>query len=407
MEARERLLSGAAWDEFCDQLKLAGRIVGRFGDEVDELDRAEWYRFLARLTRNGLERFLENCEPERPRLRDVPWRQSINFQSPDQDHLLAEFVDGSHDYVITGNRGGLPYFVIASWNSAQPVHPGDRDWTAEGIDGLKTFDPTAYQTTGFITSDQVHFDPQGNFTIAVSQQRIAGIADWLPIQPECVGLLVRTLYHDRADTAPPQFAIRRLDGARPRAVSPGEVADGLAKAAQTVLGYGELVRRWWQDNLAQRPNRIRFDRAVYLSNGGVPDRHHGFGTWQCEAHEALVIDFRPSRCSYWIFQLCSIWQENLDNYEDGQGYVTKYTCRLQDDGLVRVVIASEDPGIGGNHVSPFDHVHGGMSLRFIGLEAGAEPPQVSLRRVPLADLKARGAAALDGMEPVVSGEVAG
>lgn len=405
MDAKDRLLTGAAWDDFCEQLKEAGRIVSRFGNDANELDRTEWYRFLARLTRNGLERFLENCEPERPRLRDVPWRQSINFQSPDQDHLLAEFVDGTYDFVITGNRGSLPYFVIASWNSTQPTNIGDRDWASEGVAGLKLFDPTAYQTTGFITSDQVHFDADGNFMIAVSQQRVEGIADWLPMQPECVGLLVRTLYHDRANTVPPHFEIRRLDEPSPRAIRPEEMAAGLAKAGQTVLGYGELVRRWWQDNLAQRPNRIRFDRAVYLSNGGVPDRHHGFGTWQCEAHEALVIDFVPSACSYWIFQLCSIWQENLDNYEDGQGFITKYTCRFQDDGSVRVVIAAQDPGIGGNHVSPFEHVHGGMSLRFIGLEAGSEPPPVSLRRVLLADLLARGEAALEGIEPVVSGEV--
>jgi hypothetical protein len=406
MDAKQRLLSGAAWEDFCDQLKQAGRIVSRFGDDINELDRAEWYRFMARLTRNGLERFLENCEPDRPRLRDVPWRQSINFQSPDQDHLLTEFVDGSHDYIISGNRGTLPYFVIASWNSTQPPNPGDRDWANQGIASLQTFDPTAYQTTGFITSDQVHFDGCGNFKIAVSRQPIDGIQDWLPIQPQCVGLLVRTLYHDRAGTTAPEFAIARIDQPSPRAILAAEVADGLAKAAQTVLGYGELVRRWWQDNLAQRPNRIRFDRTVYLSNGGVPDRHHGFGTWQCEAHEALVIDFMPSPCSYWIFQLCSIWQENLDNYEDGQGFITKYTCRFRSDGSVRVVIASEDPGIDGNYLCPFEHVHGGMSLRFIGLMAGSEPPPISLRRVSLTQLKSRGEAALEHVETTTSGEVA-
>lgn len=406
MEARQRLLSGAAWEDFCEQLKLAGTIVDHFDDEANELDRAEWYRFMARLTRNGLERFLENCEPARPRLRDVPWRQSINFQSPDQDHLLAEFVDGSHDYVVTGNRGGLPYFVIASWNSKQPAHPGDRDWAGKGVEGLKDFDPTAYQTTRFISSEQIHFDAAGNFEIGVSQQRIDTIVDWLPIQPACVGLLVRTLYHDRANTVAPRFEIRRLDWPAPQPVTSDEVADGLAKAGQTVLGYGELVRRWWQDNLAQRPNRIRFDRAVYLSNGGVPDRHHGFGTWACGADEALVIDFMPSPCGYWIFQLCSMWQENLDNYEDNQGFVTKYNCRSERDGSVRVVIATRDPGVGGNHVSPFGHVHGGMSLRLIGLAAGAAPPVVHLRRLALAQLEREGVAALLAIEPLVSGEVA-
>ena len=63
------------------------------------------------------ERFIENSEPERPRLRDTPWRQGINFQSPDQDHLLCEFIDGTHDYVIEGTLGTIPYFVIASWSA--------------------------------------------------------------------------------------------------------------------------------------------------------------------------------------------------------------------------------------------------------------------------------------------------
>lgn len=405
MSARARLLSGAAWEDFCEQLKVAGRIVERFGEEIDEQDRAEWYRFMARLTRNGLERFLENCEPDRPRLRDVPWRQSINFQSPDQDHFLAEFVDGSHDYVIRGNRGGLPYFVLASWNSLQPLHPGERDWAGEGVDALDRFDPTAYRTTGFITSDQVHFDAQGNFEIVVSQTRPEDGRDWLPIQPKCVGLLLRTLYHDRARTAPPSFSIERVDHPAPRPAEPGELADGFAKAGQTVLGYGELVRRWWQDNLAKRPNRIRFDRSVYLSNGGVPDRHHGFGTWHCDRDEALVIDFVPPSCAYWIFQLCSIWQENLDNYEDGDGFVTKYTCTPGADGSVRVIIAESDPGIAGNHISPFGHVQGGMSLRFIGLEGGGQPPVVTARRVSLESLRSRGEVALAEAEAIVSGEV--
>lgn len=404
MSGRDRLLSGAAWDDFCEQLKAAGRIVERFGDEASELDRAEWYRFLARLTRNGLERFAENCEPERPRLRETPWRQSINFQSPDQDHLLAEFVDGSNDYTIRGNRGGLPYFVIASWRAPQPAHPGERAWGGEGVTGLAAFDPTALQTTGFITSDQVHFDGEGNFAIAVGQERPAGATDWLPITPDCVGLLVRTLYHDRAATVPPVFTVERADRPSPRPVRAAEVSDALAKAGQVVLGYGELVRRWWQDNLAERPNRIRFDRAVYLSNGGVPDRQHGFGTWHCGADEALVIDFSPGPCAYWIFQLCSIWQENLDNYEDGDGFVTKFTSAYGSNGSVRVIVCEGDPGIAGNRISPFGHGHGGMSLRLIGTED--EPPAVTLRRLPLALLRDQGEVALDAVLPIISGEVA-
>lgn len=402
-EAARRTLSGRAFADMLAVVQEAGRMVDRFGDAVDDLDRAEWYRFVTRLMRNGFERFVENCEEDRPRLRDVPWRQSINFQSPDQDHFLAEFIDGSHDYLIRGNRGTVPYFVIGAWRATQPRHPGGRDWAPDGLEGLKSFDPAQLRTTGFLQSDTVHFDRDGNFEIVVSQKKPEDGRDWLPITADCVGLLVRTVYHLREETDPATFTLARLDGTPPRPVTPADVADGLAKTGQIVLSYAELVRSWWQDNLAQRPNHIRFSRAVYLSNGGVPDRHHGFGTWECAADEALVIEFVPIEADYWIFQLCNIWQENLDNYEEGDGYVQKYRARLLSDGRARIIICASDPGLPGNRIDPWGHRHGGMSLRFIKTES--RPPAVHLWRVKVALLRDEGEGALRPENAIVSGEV--
>ncbi|MGE8318153.1 MAG: hypothetical protein ACN6O3_05350 [Comamonas sp.] len=402
-QAKERLLAGQAWDDFCETIRRAGHMVDTFGAEANELDRTEWYRFLTRLMRNGFERFVENCEPQRPRLRDACWRQSINFQSPDQDHLLAEFVDGSHSYRIRGNRGTLPYFVMASWSARQPQDIGARDWAPRGVAGLAEFDPAMLTTTGFLPSDAIDFDAEGNFEVILSQEQPAGGANWLRITPDCVGILVRTVYHRREQTVAPCMHIERLDGTTPRPLQASEMSDSLAKAGQAVLGYAELVRSWWQDNLSRHPNRIRFSRAVYLSNGGVPDRHHGFGTWEKAAGDALIIQFTPPACDYWIFQLCNIWQENLDCYEDGQGYVNKFRARYEPDGSVRIVVADEDPGIGGNWISSFQHVHGGMSLRLI--KTAGEPPSVTLHRVAAATLQRLGFACLDADSAIISGEV--
>jgi hypothetical protein len=402
-ESAQRLLSGRAWEDYCDVLKLAGRAIERFGDEPTALDRAEWYRFLTRLTRNGLERFVENCEPERPRLRDAPWRQSINFQSPDQDHLLAEFIDGSHAYVIRGKRGTAPYFVMASWSAVQPRDAGASDWAARGFAGLKDCNPAMLRTTGMLQSQAIEFDPDGNFEVLVSHEAPAGARNWLKIEPDCVGLLIRVVYHDRTAEVAPTMQIERLDHpALP--LDPAHLSTQLAKSGQLVLAYLELVRSWWQDNLSRRPNSIRFSRALYLSNGGVPDRHHGFGTWRRAQDQALVVSFTPPPCDYWIFQLCNLWQENLDNYEDGQGHVTKYRCNFDPDGSVWVVIADSDPGIGGNWIDPAGHVHGGMSLRLILTEA--PPPTVSAYLLPLAALRAQGRAALTGAPRIESGDVA-
>ena len=38
-KAAERLLSGRAWDDYCDTLKAAGRMIEAFGDEPSDLDR--------------------------------------------------------------------------------------------------------------------------------------------------------------------------------------------------------------------------------------------------------------------------------------------------------------------------------------------------------------------------------
>jgi hypothetical protein len=397
--ASERLLSGRAWDDFCEVIRLAGHTLERWQLEPDELERAEWYRFLTRLLRNGLERFVENREPYRPRLRDASWRSSINVQSPDQDHLMCE-LDAARDLRITGQRGGAPYFVIAAWSAPQPADPGAQDWAARGLDGLKEFDPATLRTTAFLASLDMHFEPDGSFQVVLSQQPQPG--NWLKLEPDNVGVLIRVVYHDRAREAPPSLRVERLDGELPRPVRPQEVGAGLALAAQEVLGYAELVRSWWEDNLSHRPNRLRYSQATYLSNGGVADRHFAFGTWEKGPQEALVIRFAPPECEHWIFQLCNVWQENLDCYEEGQGRVSKHTARYEPDGSVRLVIAEHDPGTGGNWVDSYGHVRGLMGLRLIRTR---QPPPVELYRLPLERLVGRGWAALEGETPLRSGEV--
>jgi len=398
--ASSRLLSGKAWDDFCDTLKVAGRMVEEFPADTSDLDRAEWYRYLTRLARNGFERFVENCEPERPRLRDAPWRQSINVQCPDQDHLLCEFINGEHEYRIRGNRGTLPYFVMAAWSAPQPDDLGARNWAERGVAGLAEFDPTNLTTTAFLMSDDIDFDANGDFDVIVSRQPRDG--NWLALRDDSVGVLVRTVHHDRAAEIPPTMRIERLDAPAPRPVGPKDVSQGLAKAGQVVLGYAEQVRDWWANKLPDEPNRIVFSEGTYLSNGGVLDRLHGFGRWKKPAEDALVVQFNPPECEYWSLQICNLWHENLDVYEDGQGYITKFNARYESDGSVRAVIADADPGIGGNWIDSFAHTTGVFSLRLI---KPTEGPTVTIHRVPLGRLRTEGFACLEDSEAISSGEV--
>lgn len=402
-KARARLVSGQAWDDFCDTLKLAGRHIAAFDGPLSDLDRAEWYRFMTRLTRSSMERLIENAEPTRPRLRDMVWRQSINVQTVDQDHLMCQF-DMARDYRITGTRGTIPYFVMAVLTCPAPPAPGAVDWAAQGIEGLKRFDPSNLKTTGFLASQQLHIEPDGTFELILSQNDPGDGHNWLRLTPETNCIMIRLVWSNRAREVAPAMTIERIDHAAPEPVTPALIADGLAWTGQAVLGYAELVRNWWQGaqgNFAARLNRLDYSRAQYLSNGGVPDRHVAFGGWEKRTDEALVLEFTPPPCEYWNFQLCNIWQENLDTFEDGNGWINNTRHLVEPDGTVRVVIAEADPGVGGNWINSYGHERGIWGLRFVQTQATA---QVRLWRVPLSALADRGLAALEPAEAVATGQ---
>lgn len=401
--ARERLLSGQAWDDFCDTLKAAGRHINAVDGPLSDIDRAEWYRFMTRLARSSMERLLENAEPTRPRLRDMVWRQSINVQTVDQDHLMCQF-DEARDYRITGTRGTIPYFVMALCTCPAPDTPGAEDWARQGIEGLKRFDPSNLKTTGFLHSGQIDVADDGSFEVILSQNDPGEGKKWLRLSPDTNCILIRLVWGDRDRETAPAMTIERMDGAAAEPVTPELIADGLAWTAQGVLGYAELVRNWWQGtqgNFAARLNRLDYSRAQYLSNGGVPDRHVAFGGWEKGLDEALVLEFTPPPCEYWNFQLCNIWQENLDTFEDGNGWINNRRHVAEPDGSVRVVIAEKDPGIGGNWLNSYGHERGIWGLRFVQTAATAP---VRLWRVPLADLAAGRNAALDPANAAQTGQ---
>ncbi|CAB4992802.1 unannotated protein [freshwater metagenome] len=221
----------------------------------------------------------------------------------------------------------------------------------------------------------------------LSQNRPGDDGDWLKLEPDSVGLLLRVVHHRRDEEIAPTVHVERLDGAKPRPLTAAEASAGLAKMGQWLLAYSELVRSWWHDNFKHRPNQLRFSRKTYLSNGGVPDRHFAFGAWECAEDDALVIEFTAPECEQWILQLCNIWHENLDNYEDGQGYINRFGAVADDDGVTRLVVSAINPGVSANWVDPYGHTRGLMGLRFI---KAVEPPVVTVYRLPSATLSRDG-----------------
>ena len=67
-DAEKRVVDGTTWDQFCDALKDAGKIIRSSKAPQDAFNQAEGYRYLSRLLRGGLEGFLEFRDPLFPEL---------------------------------------------------------------------------------------------------------------------------------------------------------------------------------------------------------------------------------------------------------------------------------------------------------------------------------------------------
>lgn len=376
-QAAARLRSGEAWADFCATLRDAGDIVAR--EAGSDLERAEGYRYLTRLLRNSLERFVENSEPYRPRVLDPPWRVSIAIQSPDQDHPLIE-IDGRHAYRIHGTRGTVGYAsFLALACDTLPDDVGAEPAAHPAIGDLGRFDPTAYRPTGFLSVHDLDVDDDGRFEIVCSTAEHPG--NWLRLEPESTFVMIRQTYVDRERETPMTLRVERIDPEPVRPVRPDEVARNLAVAAQNVVGTASRFLGWAKE-LARDPNTLVRIDTEYTRSGGSPDHLMYFGSWELAPGEALLVEALLPPNDAWNFQTCSWWAENFDSYEDGGGYLTKRNATVGPDGRL-VMIVSPEPLDHPNRIDTFGHARGTMNLRIVHPDGEAT---VATRVVRVVDL---------------------
>lgn len=349
--AERRIVSGQAWEEFCDTLKAAGAAISFPGAPMDSFNQAEGYRYLSRLVRAGLESFMEYADPKAPVLRRVA-HETIKLGSDNPDnHYQNAVISGEYDYRISGTRGTVDYLGFGS----QKGHYGQGG---------------QMPTTGYVEGRDLTIGEDGRFELIVSATPQPG--NWLPMERESTMVIVRQTFQDRSTEVPAELSIERIGGdGVPSPVTAESVDHALNMASTLVAGASMLFAKWARD-FQQHVNQLpQFDPAVSTAAGGDPNIVYYHSYWRLGPDEALVIEATPPDCDSWNFQLDNHWLESLD-YRYFRIHVNKHTAQYEADGSVRIVVAHEDPGLP-NWIQTVGHDCGAMSFRWIRAQSHPQP----------------------------------
>jgi hypothetical protein len=357
----ERVASGAAWEEFCDALKSAGAVVQRERSPTDPFDRAEGYRYLSRLARLALEKFVEHADPAAPRFYQLSHETAkIGCDNPDS-HYLNATIDGRHEYRLRGRRGTVSYLGFGTYYG---------QYGSKARSGC----------SGYLDANDLKLEADGTFEIVLSCKVHPG--NWLSMEPDTSMLIVRQNFLDRENEEPADLRIEQIGREGPPApLSPCKFGEGLADAGRFVVGTATLFADW-AEGFARHPNELRpMDPAVTGGAHGDPNIFFYMGYWELGPEQALLIEADPPECEYWNFQLNNHWMESLD-YRYHTVHYNKHTTQYLEDGSFRLVVAHGDPGIP-NWVDTAGHSCGTMGLRWV---KASRHPQPRVRVVDAATL---------------------
>ncbi|SDP39840.1 DUF1214 domain-containing protein [Lentzea jiangxiensis] len=346
------------WTQFCRALEKAGEVVLSERAPDTPLDRAEGYRYLARLTREMLYSCLDNADPDFPRFHELDLVK-IGADNPDNVYLSAN-IRGDRTYRITGTRGTISYFSIGSKANR---------YAADGT----------MASTGELSDADLTVAPDGTVEIIASAAEQPG--NWLPLAPDSTGLVVRQTYLDRSSETPGRWHVEQVGGpAEPAAPTPEFVAKALRRAASSVHGTAATFAHWTRTFMA-RPNELPdFGQEMFQRAGGDPEIFYLHGYWALRPGEAWVIETDVPDCPYWNFQLDNWWMESLDHRR--RTTVNKHTASLV-NGRLTIVVAAEDPGVG-NWIDTCGHSSGTALLRWLGARTHPIP---KCRVVPLEEVR--------------------
>lgn len=354
----QRVVSLKAWEEYCDGLKTAGAALLYPGAPKDPQQLAEGIRYLSRLTRAGLEAFVEFGDPRFPEFRRIVHETiKMGADNPDNYYLNAQ-ISGEYDYIISGKRNTIHYFGLFTQNGSYGTTGG-------------------LSPCGKLEDGELVIDEDGSFEVVLSRNKKG--QNWLKIEPESSLLMVRQTFRDRDNEIPVELKIRAVGvEGNPGSISAQQIDEGLNSAGLLVAGAPMLFSKWARGFQKHTNDLPLFDPEVSNAAGGDASIIYYHSHWKLAEDEALIIEVTPPACDTWNFQLNNYWMESLD-YRYHTICINDFTAKVEEDGAVKVIVAHSEPGHP-NWIQTAGHHEGTMCWRWYRPE-GSYPDRVPIQKI--------------------------
>jgi hypothetical protein len=378
----------------------------------NERNLAEGYRYLLGYVHNAIERAFHS-DVDHPFIRHA--LQLVNkatIDNADAIYFQAR-IDGRQRYLVRGSaednrhwrgesaaeKGRLaPQYVI--FEVSQGPLAGDTGSLAELRPGIKA-------QTGKLDSSDLQVDADGSFEILLAPQRPDGYegnfisTHRLSRAEDPSGAVSgpdryadyisgRQLFYDWSREEAVALTIESLDhsGSPIPAYTPARAVEELTRTGALVRGpmhfwnefYTVLLETYGKREGGHSAGAERFmprnkfnepNAAARETGGGQSTNIYAGGVYELDLEEALIIESRVKVPPQYIgFHLSNLWGESHD-FANHQSSLNGKQMEIDDDGVLRWVVAHRDPGIP-NWVDTTGHPEGFLVPRWAYTET---PPQ--------------------------------
>jgi hypothetical protein len=251
-------------------------------------------------------------------------------------------------------RGGESYRLFGNRGTARYV-------------GLQTMNGTAATANKLV--DELEVDADKNFEVVLSADERVG--NWMRIEGDHPTLTVRHFFYDWDTEVASSLRIERLGGA---VAAKGFSVDPDVALSRQLAALGDFV----QDNLAfflqfggAAPTNGFLPPIDRTDMGAAAENRPVIGRWELRPDQALIVEVEPPEGIYWSLSIGNPWWETI-HYGRHQSSLNAHQAAVDSDGLVRVVLCADDPGVA-NWLDTAGHSNGPIILRCVRTKTAPTP----------------------------------